>query len=61
MSSLKEAPFYLKQGDQINIRVFALNLVGWSNPSDVSSNLGRSAILVDVPHKPNYSPQRDDI
>jgi len=56
MSLLKLAPYNLKQGDLINIRVSALNLVGWSYPSEASSNSGRSAALVDVPHKPNLPP-----
>jgi galactose-1-phosphate uridylyltransferase len=56
MSLLKK--FDLEQGDQIIFRVAAHNLVGWSDYSELNSDI--IAQMVVQPHKP-LTPQRDDI
>lgn len=56
MSRLTDLGF--EQADEIAFRVQALNLVGWSDWSQIST---QNALMAVVPHEPVQAPTRDDI
>ena len=51
----------LKQGNSIDFRVKARNLVGWSSFSQLSSLSLGTASMAKAPHKPASPPTRDDL
>jgi hypothetical protein len=56
MSSLLQAPYYLKQGTMLQVRVVSVNAIG---PSVASAINSVGPLIEQVPHKPPTAPTKN--